>query len=154
MLEQLQNIPDFCMLIDKQRFRHNFRNRLICHLSVDIEVLLMQNADNLINGIPVDQQTGKSGLCKGSCNFFMTLINVYGFQFDPVCQNFSRGQFAELQGISQKLTLIFVNTAILLHILHEKKQFFVGHFCIVICLKEAGNKLLPLGKKKVQRRQN
>ena len=55
MLEHFQNIPDFCVLIDKQRLRHNLRNGLIRHLAVDIEVLLMKNADDLIDGIPVDQ---------------------------------------------------------------------------------------------------
>jgi hypothetical protein len=40
MLEHFQNIPDFCVLIDKQRLRHNLRNGLIRHLAVDIEVLL------------------------------------------------------------------------------------------------------------------
>ena len=55
MLEHFQNIPDFCVLIDKQRLRHDLRNRLIRHLAVDIEVLLMKNADDLIDGIPVDQ---------------------------------------------------------------------------------------------------
>ena len=55
MLEHFQNIPDFCVLIDKQRLRHNLRNGLIRHLAVDIEVLLMKNADDLIDSIPVDQ---------------------------------------------------------------------------------------------------
>lgn len=40
MLEHFQNIPDFCMLLDKQRLRHNLRNGLIRHLAVDIEVLM------------------------------------------------------------------------------------------------------------------
>ena len=29
MLEHFQNIPDFCMLINEQQFRHNLHNRLI-----------------------------------------------------------------------------------------------------------------------------
>ena len=55
MLEHFQNIPDLCVLIDEQRLRHDLRNGLIRHLAVDIEVLLMKNADDLIDSIPVDQ---------------------------------------------------------------------------------------------------
>ena len=154
MLEHFQNIPDFCVLIDKQRLRHNLRNGLIRHLAVDIEVLLMKNTDDLIDGIPVDQQTGEAGLCKGSGNFLVALVDVHGLQFDAMRQNFRRRQVAELKGVAQQLTLIFVNAAVLLHVLHEKEQFLVGHFCVVICLEEARNQLFPLGKEKIQRGQH
>lgn len=130
------------MLIDEQRFRHDCRNGLIRHLAVDIEVLLMKNTDDLIDGIPVDQQTGEAGLCKGSGNFLVALVDVHGLQFDAMRQNFRRRQVAELKGVAQQLTLIFVNAAVLLHVLHEKEQFLVGHFCVVICLEEARNGLL------------
>ena len=154
MLEHFQNIPDFCVLIDKQRFRHDLRNGLIRHLAVDIEILLMKNADDLINGIPVDQQTGKAGLGKGSGNFLMTLVDVHGFQVNSMGQNFCRRQVTEFKGIAQQLAFVFVNSAVLLHVLHKKEQFLVGHFFIVIRLEEAGNQLLPLGKEEIQRRQN
>ena len=65
-----------------------------------------------------------------------------------------RRQVAELKGVAQQLTLIFVNAAVLLHVLHEKEQFLVGHFCVVICLEEARNQLFPLGKEKIQRCQH
>ena len=55
MLEHFQNIPDLRVLIDEQRLRHDLRNRLIRHLAVDIEVLLMKNTNDLIDSIPVDQ---------------------------------------------------------------------------------------------------
>lgn len=122
MLEHFQNIPDFCVLIDEQRFRHDLRNGLIRHLCINIEVLLMKNADDLIDGILVDQQTRKAGLCKGSGNFLMTLADIHGLQINSMGQNFCRRQAAELKGIAQQLALIFVNAAVLLHILHEKKR--------------------------------
>ena len=56
--------------------------------------------------------------------------------------------------IAQQLTLVFINATVLLHALHEKEQFLVGHFCVVIRLEEAGNKLFPPGKEKIQRRQD
>lgn len=142
------------MLIDEQRLRHDLCNGLIRHLAVDIEILLMKNADDLIDGIPVDQQAGKAGLCKGSGNFLMALADVHGLQVHSMGQNFSRRQVAELKSIAQQLTLVFVNAAVLLHILHEKKQLLVGHFCVVIRLEETGHQLFPLGKQKIQRRQD
>ena len=114
----------------------------------------MKNADDLIDGIPVDQQTGEAGLCKGPGNFLVAFVDVHGLQFDSMGQNFCRRQVAELKGVAQQLTLIFVNAAVLLHVLHEKEQFLVGHFCVVICLEEAGNQLFPLGKEKIQRGQH
>ena len=84
----------------------------------------------------------------------MALSDVHGLQFDAMRQNFRRRQVAELKGVAQQLALVFVNAAVLLHILHEKEQFLVGHFCVVICLEEAGNQLFPLGKEKIQRGQH
>jgi len=81
----------------------------------------MKNTDDLIDGIPVDQQTGEAGLCKGSGNFLVALVDVHGLQFDAMRQNFRRRQVAELKGVAQQLTLIFVNAAVLLHVLHEKE---------------------------------
>ena len=139
MLEHFQNIPDLRVLVDELRLRHDLRNGLIRHLAVDIEVLLMKNTDDLIDSIPVDQQAGKAGLRKGSGNFLMAFADVHGLQVDSMGQNFCRRQVAELKSIAQQLALVFVNAAVLLHVLHKKKQFLVGHFCIVICLEEAGN---------------
>ena len=99
----------------------------------------MKNADDLIDGIPVDQQTGEAGLCKGSGNFLVALVDVHGLQVNSMGQNFCRRQVTKFKGIAQQLTLVFVDAAVLLHVLHKKKQFLVGHFCIVICLEEAGN---------------
>jgi len=69
----------------------------------------MKNTDDLINGIPVDQQAGKAGLCKGSGNFLMAFADVHGLQVDSMGQNFCRRQVAELKGVAQQLTLIFAN---------------------------------------------
>ena len=55
VLEHLQNVPDFGMLVDEQRLRHDLGDGLIGHFAVDIEILLMENAHDLIDGIPVDQ---------------------------------------------------------------------------------------------------
>ena len=142
------------MLIDEQRFRHDCRNGLIRHLAVDIEVLLMKNTDDLIDGIPVDQQTGKAGLRKGSGNFLMAFADVHGLQVDSMGQNFCRRQVTELKSIAQQLALVFVNAAVLRHILHEKKQFLVGHFGVVVRLEETGNQLFPQGEQEVQWRQH
>ena len=142
------------MLIDEQRFRHDLRNGLIRHLAVDIEVLLMKNADDLIDGIPVDQQAGEAGLCKGSGNFLMAFADIHGLQVNSMGQNFGCRQVTKFKGIAQQLTFVFVDAAVLLHVLHKKKQLLVGHFCIVICLEEAGNQLFPLGKEKIQRCQH
>ena len=84
----------------------------------------------------------------------MAFADVHGLQVDSMGQNFCRRQVAELKSIAQQLALVFVNAAVLLHVLHKKKQLLVGHFCIVICLEEAGNQLFPLGKEKIQRRQH
>ena len=84
----------------------------------------------------------------------MALSDVHGLQFDAMRQNFRRRQVAELKGVAQQLALVFVNAAVLLHILHEKKQFLVGHFGVVVRLEEAGNQLFPLGKEKIQRGQH
>ena len=67
----------------------------------------MKNTDDLIDGIPVDQQAGEAGLCKGSGNFLVALVDVHGLQFDAMRQNFRRRQVAELKGVAQQLTLIF-----------------------------------------------
>jgi hypothetical protein len=72
-------------------------------------------------GFPVDQQTGETGARKGSGNFLVALSDVHGLQFDAMRQNFRRRQVAELKGVAQQLALVFVNAAVLLHILHEKK---------------------------------
>ena len=114
----------------------------------------MKNTDNLIDGIPVDQQTGTARLCKSSGYFLMTLVDFHGLQVNSMGQNFRRRQIAEFKGVTQQLALVFINAAVLLHILHEKKQFLMGHFCVIICLEKAGNQLFPLGKKKIQRHQH
>jgi len=80
------------VLIDEQRFRHDCRNGLIRHPAVDIEVLLMKNPNDLIDGIPVDKQPGEPGLGKGFCDFLVALVDVHGFQLNPVGQNFRRRQ--------------------------------------------------------------
>ena len=72
----LTKIPVKSGIRRKATLMCHIRNGLIRHLAVDIEILLMKNADDLINGIPVDQQTVKAGLGKGSGNFLMTLVDV------------------------------------------------------------------------------
>ena len=141
------------MLVDEQRLRHDLGDGLIGHFAVDIEILLMENAHDLIDGIPVDKQPGEPGLGKGFCDFLVALVDVHGFQLDPVGQNFRRRQVAELQSVSQKLALVLVNAAVMLHVLHEKKQFLVGHFGAAVCLDEAGDELFALGKEEIQGRQ-
>ena len=153
VLKRFQNVPDFGVLIDEQRLRHDLGDGLIGHFPVDVEILLMENANDLINGIPVDKQPGEPGLGEGLCDFLVALVDVNGFQLDAMGQNFRRRQVAELQGVSQKLTLVLINAAVMLHVLHEKKQLFMGHFGVAVRLDEAGNQLFALSEEKIQRRQ-
>ena len=84
----------------------------------------------------------------------MAFLNLHRFQLDPVRQDFRRCQIAEFKRVSQKLPLVFIDAAVLLNVFHEEKQFLVGHFGILVGLEKAGNEFLPLGKKKIHRRQH
>ena len=79
----------------------------------------------------------------------MALVDVHGLQVNSMGQNFCCRQVTEFKGVAQQFALVFINAAILLHVLHKKKQFLVGHFCVVICLEKAGNQPFPLRKKKI-----
>ncbi len=84
----------------------------------------------------------------------MAFLNLHRLQLNPVRQDFRRCQIAEFKRVSQKLPLVFINAAVLLNVFHEEKQFLMGHFRILVGLEKAGNEFLPLGKKKIQRRQH
>ncbi len=144
----------FGMLVDKQRLRHNLRNGLIRHLAVDIEVLLMKNTDDLIDGIPVDQQAGKAGLCKGSGNFLMALVDVHGFQLDPVGQNSAAVRSPNSRAFRRSAPLVLVNAAVVPTSSIKRSNSSWDILALPSVLMKREMNFFALGKEEIQGRQH
>ena len=154
LLELFQQQTDGLVLQREYRRRDDGGQGLLRHAAAHIEVLLMDGAQNVVDGILIDQQAGVFGLGEQRRHLLLAGGDGQGRQIHPVDQDILGLLLGKADGVFQQLALVPVDAAVLLHLVHQHQQLLLGHFAVAVEAEHLGQQLLPQGEQQVQGHQH
>ena len=154
LLQLLQQQADGLVLQREHRRGDDVPQRLIRHAAAHIEVLLVDGAQNMVDGAVVDQQPGVLGL--GEQRGYLLLAGGDGQrrQIHPVDQDVLGLLLGKADGVFQQLALVPVDAALLLHLVHQHQQLLLGHLAFAAEAENLVQQLFPQGEQQIQGHQH
>ena len=119
-----------------------------------IKILLMNQADDIIDIVVIDGQTGISAFHKQPCHLFHRGGVLGCHQVHAGCQDFRHLQIAELDGIADQIALVLVKTALILRLIDHAHQLLFGDAVVAVVAEHQRQELFPHGEQEVGRGQN
>ena len=150
LLLLLQNHPDRLALQNIDSWGNDILHFLFRNSTPHIEILPVDGSQNIVDGIPVNQQTGGEHLR----NFVLGGCDRQSRQIRPVNQNIPGLLIGKLNGISQKSALVLIDGSVLLYLIYQGQQLLLGHLGAGLQMKNLRQQLLPAHKQNVQRQEN
>ena len=114
----------------------------------------MYRAQNMVDGILIDQQPGILGLGEQRRHLLLAGGDGQRRQIHPVNEDVLRLLLGKADGVFQQLALVPVDATVLLHLVHQHQQFLLGHFAVGVQAEHLGQQLLPQGEQQVQGHQH
>ena len=153
-LKLLHQLIDLLVCCRKQCRTHHFPDARIRPVNPIIKILMVQNADDMIQCFFINRKSGIAGICKYFCSFLLGTFHRDSFHIDPWGQNISRLQIVKAQCAAQKTSFFFINASLFLRFLYDRKQFFRCNTLTAGRFKQTGQQLLPLPEHPVDRCQD
>ena len=130
------------------------RQRLLRHAAAHVEVLAVDGAQDMVDGPLIHQQAGVFRSGEQLCRLLFRSGDGQRRQIHPMDEDVLRRLLGKADGVFQQLALVAVDTALLLHLVHQQQQLLLGHFAVAVQPEHAAQQLLPQGEHRVQRRQH
>ena len=151
LLELGEELADGLALQGEDHGGKELREGLFRDALADVEVLLVQHAQDIVDAVPVDDEAGVAGLGEARCDLLPAGLQGDGRQVHPVDEDVPGLPVCELDGVFQQLPLTAVNAALLLDLLHQHEKLRLGEAALRPQPEKAGEQTLPLGEEEVQR---
>ena len=108
----------------------------------------------MINRVLVDEQSGILRLIEQRGDFLLARRNRKRRKVDPVNEDVLRLLLGKINRVFEQLSLVFVDAAVLLHLVDEHQQLLLRHFALRVQAEHLCQQLLPEGKQEIERREN
>ena len=151
LLELGEEMADGLALQGEDHGGEELREGLLRDALADVEVLLVEDAQDIVDAVPVDDEAGVAGLSEEPRNLLPAGLQGDGRQVHPVDEDVPGLPVRELDGVFQQLPLAVVDAALLLDLLHQHQKFRLGEAALRPQPEKAGEQALPLGEEEVQR---
>ena len=115
-----------------------------------IEVLLMDHADDVVDGAVIDRQTGIAGIGEGLRQLLEGSLVGDGNDIDTGRQNFLDFHIVELDGTPDELALTVGQLAVALGLAHHRDEFTFGDGVALTAVNEMAQQLFPLAEQPSQ----
>ena len=142
-LQLTEQIVDALTLMDEQGRRDQFLQGLVGKTLGGKHVLGMENAHDLVDALLVNQQTGEAGLLEDLTDLLHGSLDVKALQIHAVGQDILGLLLGEVDGVTEQVALLVVDGALLLNLLHQHEQLFLGHFVVSLDTEDLGYQLCP-----------
>ena len=119
-----------------------------------VKVLLMNEANDIIDVVVIDGQTGISAFHKQPCHLFHGGGVLGCHQVHTGRQDFRHLQITELDGVADQIALVLVETALILRLIDHAHQFLFGNAVIAVVAEHQRQELFPHSKQEIGRGQN
>ena len=154
LLELFQQQTDRFHLQRVDRRQQDVPKRPFCNAAPNVEILLVNGAEDVVNRVLIDQQTGIFRLRKQRGDLLLRCGDREGRKVCAVNQNILRALLGEVDRIFEELSLVFVNAAVLLDLIHEHQKLLLRHFIVGAEVKDLGQQSFPKRKERIQRRKD
>ena len=151
LLEDAQQLGDLGVSGGVKDRRFQIGQVRLAAIAGGIEVLLMDDADDVVNAVVINRQTGVAALHKQGGRLLHGCVVLHRYQVHPGSENLGHLQIVKLDGIADEIALVLVQTALVLRLVHHAHQFFFGNTVLSAVAEHQGQQALPLGKQEVKR---
>ena len=108
----------------------------------------------MINRVLIDEQPGIFRLVEQRGDFLLARRNRKRRKVDPVNKDVLRLLLGKINRVFEQLSLVFVDAAVLLHLVDEHQQLLLRHFALRVQAEHLCQQLFPEGKQEIERREN
>ena len=119
-----------------------------------VEVLLVDDAHDVVDGLVVDGDAGVAALHKQGGHLLHGAVLLGGHQVHPGGKNLGDLQVVELDGVADEVALVLIQAALGLGLVHHAHQLLLGDAVVPVVAHHHGQKALPLAKQEVGRGQH
>ena len=117
----------------------------------DVEILLMDDADDVVNGVVIDGQAGIAGFCERLRKLFQRNIVLHGHHVYARRQDLLHLHVIELDGAADELAFPVGELTVVLSLTHHGDELTFGDGVALAAVDEASQQLLPLAEQPGQR---
>ena len=110
------------------------------------DILGVDNAHDLIDAVLVDQETGEAGLLKELADLLHGGLDVKALQIHAVGEDVLGLLLGEVDGVAEQISLLVVDGALLLNLLHQHEQLLLRHLVVGLDTEDLGHQLRPQGE--------
>ena len=111
----------------------------------------MDNAHDVVDGLVVDRDAGEAALGKQGGQLLHGVVLFNGGQVHPGGEDLGHLHVVELDGVADEVTLVAVQSALGLRLVHHAHQLLLGDALVVLFAEQAAQQKLPLAEEKVGR---
>ncbi len=111
----------------------------------DVEILLMHDADDVVNGVVIDGQAGIAGFCECLRKLFQRNIVLHGHHVYAGRQDLFHLHVIELDGAADELAFPVGKLTVALGLAHHGDQLTLGDGVALAAVDEAAQQLLSTG---------
>ena len=154
LLELLEKPADRLVFQHENRRHENVADGLFRDAAADVKILLQNRAEDMINRVLIDEQPGVFRLVEQRGDFLLARRNRKRRKVDPVNEDVLRLLLGKINRVFEQLSLVFVDAAVLLHLVDEHQQLLLRHFALRVQAEHLCQQLLPERKQKIERREN
>ena len=154
LLELFEQLADGLHLQRVDRREQDLAQGLIRDAAADVEVLLVDGAEDVVDGILIDEKPRIFRLGEQRGDLFLRRGDGEGGEVGAVDQDILRALLGEVDGVFEQLALAFIDAAVLLHLVDEHEQLLLRHFIVGAEAEDLRQQLFPEGEDGVERRED
>ena len=114
-----------------------------------VKVLLVDKAHDVVNGLMVDRDAGVACLGKEGGQLLHGALLLGGSQVHPGGEQLGDLQVVELNGVADQVTLVLVQAALVLRLVHHAHQLLLGDAVVPLGAEDPAHQLFPLAEQEV-----
>ena len=117
----------------------------------DVEIFLVDDADDVVHGVVIDGQAGIAGFCEGLRKLFQRNIVLHGHHVYAGRQDLLHLHVVELDGAADELAFPVGKLTVVLSLAHHGDELTFGDGVALAAVDEVSQQLLPLAEQPGQR---
>ena len=149
-LHQLQRRADLRRFRHEQGLLHQLLQGAGALLQPVEEILLVQNAHDMIQRFVIHRQTGVLAFLQNRHHFLLRGVQRHALHPDPGREDIRQAAVVkQLDTVFQQVALVLVHAALLLHLVHQRQQLVLREGTVFFEMEHAAQQLFPPGKHRV-----
>ena len=151
LLEDAQQLGDLGVARGIQHGSLQLGDVGLAAIAGGVEVLFVDDADDIVNAVVINRQTGVAALYKQGGRLLHGEVVLHRNQVHTGGEDLGDLQVVELDGVADEIALVLVQTALVLGLVHHAHQLFFGDAVLTAVTEHQGQQALPLGEQEVGR---